>query len=149
MAVMDAKNQCNVLCVDDSAVTLAAMEQALSGFFHVRTTTSAPVALRLLDRDRYHVVCADWELYGSSGIELFRAIAKKELELTPCFILVMAQTEKLMDPSFEVDRKTLGILRKPYASSELIERVHQFAGLAKLKESSSKLRAALKEEGSG
>ena len=149
MAVMEAKSRCNVLCVDDSAATLAGMEQVLSGFFNVRTTTSAPVALRLLERERYHVVCADWQLYGTSGIELFRAISKKALALTPCFILVTSRTDQLLDPSFDLDRKSLGILRKPYAVSELIARVHQFAALAKLKESSGKLRAALKVGGSG
>lgn len=144
---MEASDTFNVLVVDDDPSMLASMEAVLADHFHVRTCASPGVALRLLERDVYHVICADWQMPEMSGTDFFSAVTQKQLSFEPCFILVTAYTSELLDPSFADHRKNLGILRKPFSPVELLERVHQFAGLARLRQSNRKLKAAVKGAG--
>jgi two-component system, OmpR family, response regulator ChvI len=141
---MESKDKYSVLLVDDDASMLLSMDAILSDHFRVRTTASPSIALRLLDREPFHVICADWYMPEMSGLDFFHAVSKKEIDLVPCMILVTAHTAELLDPIFAEERKNLGILRKPFSPVELLERVHQFAALAKLKESTGKLRAVVK-----
>jgi DNA-binding response OmpR family regulator len=120
------------------------MEAVLADHFRVRSTSSPYVASRLLERDTYHVVCSAWYMPEMSGLEFFRSITNLKIAVVPSMILMTAHTAELLDPVFAEERKNLGILRKPFSPIELLERVHQFAVLAKLRESTGKLRSALK-----
>jgi len=134
-----------VLLVDDDIRLLESMTAVLADDFVVRSATSGYQALRLLERESFHVICADWQMPGMSGVEFFREIAQKELELTPCLILVTAHTSELLESVPYEDRKLLGMLRKPFSPEQLIERVKQFARVAQLKRSSAVLNATLGE----
>jgi DNA-binding NtrC family response regulator len=142
---MMASEALGVLVVDDDPSMLVSMEAVLSDAFRVRSTSSPLMALRILDREAFHVVCADWYMPEMSGMELFRSVTKKQLDPVPCFVLVTGHTAELLDTVSPDERKNVGILRKPFSPVELLERVHQFANLAKLKESTGKLRAAVRE----
>jgi DNA-binding response OmpR family regulator len=143
-SAMESKEKYSVLLVDDDASMLSSMEAVLSDDFRVRSTSSPSVAARLLERDTYHVVCADWHMPEMNGLEFFRSITRMKIDVVPSLILVTAHTAELLDPVFAEERKNLGILRKPFSPVELLERVHQFAVLAKLRESTGKLRSAVK-----
>jgi two-component system C4-dicarboxylate transport response regulator DctD len=135
-----------VLLVDDDHSMLISMEAILSETFYVRMTHSANEALRILDRDYFHVVCADWRMPDMDGIELFRALSRKTLNYVPCCVLISAHAAEVLTQVSVEDRKTLGILRKPFSPQELIERVTLFANLAHLKSSSTKLKAAIRKD---
>ncbi|HEY4106075.1 MAG TPA: response regulator [Polyangiaceae bacterium] len=134
-----------VLLVDDDIRLLESMAAVLSDQFTVCCATSGFQALRLLDHDTFHVVCADWQMPGMDGVEFFRALSQKDLMIRPCFVLVTAHTGELLDKVPYDDRRMLGMLRKPFSPQELIERVNQFVGVARMKRSSAALNAALGE----
>jgi CheY-like chemotaxis protein len=119
------------------------MEAVLADQFTVRTCASGPEALHMLDREPFHVVCADWQMPGMDGVAFFQAVTRRSPEILPCFILVTAHAGELLDQVPYEDRKMLGMLRKPFSPEQLIERVNQFAGVAKLKSSNAALKAAM------
>jgi DNA-binding NtrC family response regulator len=51
-----------VLLVDDDVRLLESMEAVLADQFGVRCCTSGREALRVLDLEPFHVVCADWRM---------------------------------------------------------------------------------------
>lgn len=130
-----------VLLVDDDAHLLESMEAVLSEQFVVRRCTSGQDALGLLEREAFHVVCADWQMPGMDGVEFFHAVARRKLRLLPCFVLTTAHAGELLNRVPYEDRKMLGMLRKPFSPDQLLERVTQFAGVAHLKRSNAALRA--------
>lgn len=132
-----------VLLVDDDTRLLESMEAVLSEQFTVRICASGPEALRLLDREPFHVVCADWQMPGMDGVTFFQAVTRRRLALLPCFILITAHAGELLDQVPYEDRKMLGMLRKPFSPEQLIERVNQFAGVAQLKRSNAALKAVV------
>jgi len=132
-----------VLLVDDDITLLESMALILSEEFAVRSANSGVQALRMLDREPFHVVCADWQMPGMDGVEFFRAVAQKKYAIQPCFILVTAYAGELLDRVPYQDRKMLGMLRKPFSPEQLIERVHQFAAVAHMKRSSAALKAVV------
>jgi CheY-like chemotaxis protein len=132
-----------VLLVDDDARLLESMEAVLSDQFGVRCCASGREALRLLDQEAFHVVCADWQMPGMDGVEFFHAVARRELKLLPCFVLITAHARELLDQVPYEDRKLLGMLRRPFSPDQLIERVNQFAGVAHLKRSNAALKAVV------
>ncbi len=124
-----------VLLVDDDEALLESMAAVLSEQFDVRTCPSADEALKLFDTEAFQVVCADWQMPGMDGIAFFNAVAQREQQLLPCFVLVTAYAAELLEQVPYRDRKILGMLRKPFSPEQLIERVNQFAGVAHLKRS--------------
>jgi DNA-binding response OmpR family regulator len=134
-----------VLLVDDDIRLLESMAAVLADQFIVRCSSSALQALGMIDREPFHVVCADWQMPGMDGVEFFQELAQKTLAIKPCFILVTAHASELLDRVPYEDRKMLGMLRKPFSPDQLIERVKQFAGVAQLKRSSAALNAVLAE----
>ncbi len=134
-----------VLLVDDDFPLLESMAAVLSEQFVVHSATSGPQALHLMKRENYHVVCADWQMPGMDGVEFFQQVDALNLAQKPCFILITAHANELLDRVPYEDRKMLGMLRKPFSPQQLIERVNQFAGVAHLKRSTAALSAALGE----
>ena len=134
-----------VLLVDDDIRLLESMAAVLADQFVVRCATSGLHALRLMERETFHVVCADWQMPGMDGVEFFQEVAEKNLELKPCFILVTGHASELLERVPYEDRKMLGMLRKPFSPEQLIERVNQFAGVAHMKRSSAALKAVINE----
>jgi two-component system response regulator HupR/HoxA len=132
-----------VLLVDDDSGLLESLEAVLADQFAVRTCNSGQDALRLMDREPFHVVCADWQMPGMDGIEFFSAVKRRKIATLPCFVLVTAHAGELLDQVPYEDRKMLGMLRKPFSPEQLIERVNQFAGVAHLKRSNAALKAVV------
>ncbi|MET0794793.1 MAG: response regulator [Polyangiaceae bacterium] len=140
---MDPPESYRVLLVDDDAFLLESMAAVLADQFAVRCCSSGQDALRLLDREAFHVVCADWQMPGMDGVVFFHAVARRRLKLLPCFVLTTAHAGELLDQVPYEDRKMLGMLRKPFSPEQLIERVSQFAGVAHLKRSNAALKAVV------
>ena len=133
-----------VLLVDDDPAMLASMDAVLADHFRVRTCASPHMALRLVEREDYDVVCMDWKMPDMDGIEFFRAMELQQGSEMPCCILITAHAAELLDKVSMEDRKLLGMLRKPFSPDELVERVSLFANLSNMKRSNSRLKAALR-----
>jgi CheY-like chemotaxis protein len=133
-----------VLLVDDDASLLTSMELILSHQFDVRSCTTPYEALRVVQRDPFHVVCADYQMPGMDGLQFFRMLWNLALPVRPCCVLITAHALDILDKVSPEDRRILGILRKPFKPDALIERVSLFAGVADLRRSSAKLKAAVK-----
>lgn len=132
-----------VLLVDDDVRLLESMEAVLADQFAVHCCTSGAEALGVLDLEPFHVACADWQMPGMDGVAFFQNVARRNLALLPCCVLITAHVGELLDQVPYEDRKMLGMLRKPFSPEQLLERVNQFAGIAHLKRSNTALRAAL------
>ena len=144
---MGSRESYRVLLVDDDAPLLESMEAVLADQFGVRCCASGREALRLLDREAFHVVCADWQMPDMDGVKFFHAVARRKLKLLPCFVLVTAHAGELLDQVPYEDRKMLGMLRKPFSPEQLLDRVNQFAGVAHLKRSNATLKAVVLKGG--
>jgi DNA-binding NtrC family response regulator len=129
-----------VLLVDDDPALLESMEAVLADQFEVRTCTSARVALYFMAREPFHVVCSDWHMPEMNGLQLYRAILSSGFRFQPSFVLISAHAADLMDPEFQQESDAIAFLRKPFAPLDLVHRIDQSAGLAKLKSSTGKIR---------
>lgn len=128
-----------VMVVDDDRVLLDSMVAILADEFDVVQCSSAQEALRTLQTESVHVVCSDWQMPGMDGVEFFRQMTL----LWPSIgcILVTGHFEELAKKVEWADRKTLGILRKPFDPQQFLDRVSQFAHLAQMKRSIQNLNA--------
>jgi len=135
-----------VLLVDDDESLLQSMEAVLAEQFEVRCCSSAADAMSVLNRESFHVVCADWQMPGMDGIAFFQAVSRLRFALLPCFVLVTAHAGELLDRVPYEDRRMLGMLRKPFSPRQLIQRVNQFASVAHSKRSNPAPDVAASEE---
>jgi DNA-binding response OmpR family regulator len=136
-----------VLLVDDDETMLASMAAVLEDHFEIQTCSSPLAALRLLATETFDVVCMDWKMPEMDGIEFFRALEKQLGERMPSCVLITAHTAELLDQVSVDSRKLLGMLRKPFSPDELIARVGQFATIARMKISNTRLKAAVRGTG--
>jgi hypothetical protein len=65
----------------------------------------------------------------------------------PSCVLITAHTAELLDQVSVDSRKLLGMLRKPFSPAELVQRVGQFANIARMKISNTRLKAAVRGTG--
>ncbi len=132
-----------VLLVDDEPALLASMTAVLGARFDVTACASTRVALDLLGRESFHVICADWQMPGMDGIDFFRLLGQRaRLGRSGC-ILMTAHPAELIEQVAWADRKMLGFLSKPFRPADLVDRVSHFATVASMKRSSRALSAAV------
>ncbi len=137
-----------VLLVDDDEAMLRSMEAILADHFEVETCNAPLAALRLVAVEKFDVICIDWKMPDMDGIEFFRRLEQQHAERIPSCILITAHTAELLDQVSLESRKILGMLRKPFSPNDLVERVALFANLARMKNSNTHLKAAVRGTGS-
>lgn len=136
-----------VLLVDDDEPMLASMAAILEDHFDVATSSSPFDALCRVAAEKFDVICMDWKMPDMDGIDFFRALERQQGDRMPSCILITAHTAELLDQVSVESRKILGMLRKPFAPQELVERVTLFANLARMKNSNTRLKAAVRGTG--
>jgi CheY-like chemotaxis protein len=141
-----------VLVVDDDEMIRTSLLAILGDEFEVEACGSAREALvnievAVLEDRAFHVICSDWQMPGSDGLELFRRLAQHTDWPSISCILMTAYADELADQVEWSDRKTLGFVRKPFAPEQLIDRVRHYAGIAQMKRGVRALRAAARNEG--
>jgi DNA-binding response OmpR family regulator len=144
---MATTRKTRVLLVDDDSTLLASMAAILEDHFDITTSTSPLAALSLVAAERFDVVCMDWKMPEMDGIEFFHALERQQAERMPSCILITAHTAEVLDQVSVESRKILGMLRKPFAPRDLVERVTLFANLARMKHSNTRLKAAVRGTG--
>lgn len=142
-----AKDAFRVLLIDDEPMLLESMKAVLDDEFEVSVCGSAREALELLSHASFHVICCDWQMPGMDGLHFFRLLSRRaSLSASGC-ILITAHTAALLEQVAWLDRKMLGVLRKPFRPSDLVDRVTHFASVAEMKRSTKELRTTIIRRG--
>lgn len=81
----------NVVVVDDDPLVRLVLARAVTGLGHVSLPAeSGGEALRLVERERVHVVISDWMMPGMTGLELCQRIRARDSMEYVYFLLVTA-----------------------------------------------------------
>jgi CheY-like chemotaxis protein len=132
------KERFSVLVVDDDLALLETTVALLQTEHNVVGTSKPHEALRLLKTSSFQVVVTDWMMPTMDGIELFRAILRLDRPIA-CLLMTGRMEEFTEEVSFE-SRKMLGLIAKPFAPEQMLDRVRQLGRLAAMKSSVKKLR---------
>ncbi len=116
-----------VLVVDDDAWMARVIEAALAADMDVVTCPSGELALRMLENEDFHVVCADYKMPGMNGIELLARAAQIREHIGG--LLVTGADAQLLSEQ----RKNHYVLTKPFDPARLLGVVTQLARIAEMK----------------
>jgi DNA-binding NtrC family response regulator len=118
-----------VLVVDDHASAREAMTDILRRAGHqVQAASSAPEALRRLEKETYDVILTDLQMPGMDGLELLRALAERGDETQVAMITAHASVSTAVEA---MRRGAFDYLEKPFDVEQLerlIARALQDAG---------------------
>lgn len=111
-----------ILVVDDSAVSLATVEQKLKDIYEVITVNSGVRALRYLKNERPDLILLDIKMEGKDGIETLKELREmKNGEDIPVIMLTSKN-----DKGSLIETAKLGIydyLLKPFDTQDLHKRI--------------------------
>jgi two-component system response regulator HupR/HoxA len=107
-----------VLIVDDDRSVLVTMEAILDEHYDVVATTDANVALARIDGDSFDIVCVDYVMPGTTGLELLEHVAAQP-EFT-ARILISGHREH-QDRWQRTWGELYYVLLKPFAPEELLD----------------------------
>jgi DNA-binding NtrC family response regulator len=128
-----------VLLVDDDQRLLLTLEAILSATFDVTCCGSAAEALAM-DLERFHLVCADYNMPKTTGLELLARVARQHPAVC-CLLMTGA------DDFFEVVKHVVNrppVIFKPMDPDRMIHTVAHLVSIAAMKRS-----AAILPDGSG
>ena len=126
-----------VLVVDDERSVLDGIGAVLEDAVDVVCCGSATEARRAVSAQHFHVVCSDYSMPGTNGLELLNEIAARS-QNTGCLLLTGAEDY--------VKRKAFSgyyVMLKPFDPERLIALVLQLARIAAMKSSVHELRPSL------
>ena len=113
-------DQKKIVIVDDDAVALRTMKDALSETFKVYGANSGPNALKVMKKVGADLVLLDHEMPEMNGPEVLREMrSMPETALVPVFFLSGAE----MDEAEAKAQGALGFIRKGTAMWEILERI--------------------------
>jgi DNA-binding response OmpR family regulator len=111
-----------VLIVDDDALIRASMAEVLSSEgYAVTEAADGADALRLASEVEPEIVLLDLALPGHSGIEVLKVLQAERPTREMRVVVVSAYAQLLLDEDVRHD----GVLHKPFALDELLQRVRQ------------------------
>ncbi|MCW5634076.1 MAG: response regulator [Rubrivivax sp.] len=114
-----------VLVVDDEPELASMMRAALEAAGHkVVTAESGAVALALLGEGRFDVVVTDLRMPGIDGGALWRVVREHDAALARRFVFVTGDTLSPLPVELRRDGGA-EVLEKPFAASDLVERVRR------------------------
>jgi DNA-binding NtrC family response regulator len=116
-----------VLVVDDDPVVLKIAGAVLSTDMDVVTCTEGRQALRLVEAEDFHVVCADYMMRGMNGVELLENVARLKPHIG-CLLVTGSD-----DYFRSEERKDYFVLLKPFNPERLLSIVGQMARIAEMK----------------
>lgn len=123
-------NKARILAVDDNAISLKAIDQALRNEYEVITVNSGERALRYLMCEKPDLILLDIQMANKDGIETLKEIrAMKNGADIPVIMLTSKNDKETI-----IQSSRLGIddyVLKPFDSRELSERICQTLEKAK------------------
>jgi two-component system response regulator HupR/HoxA len=117
----------SLLVVDDDRALLETTLALLEDGFDARGAVSGLEALRLLEKQPSHVVCADFDMPGLNGVELLHRVC--ELYPGTTGILVTGLRDQL-PAGVARDESIFAVIYKPYAPDALIRTIQNAVSLA-------------------
>lgn len=116
-----------ILAVDDDAIVLTRISSILRNDYDLVTVNSGMRALRYLDLEKPDLILLDIRMVQQDGIETLREIRKREeCRDIPVIMLTGVESKDMV-----LESAKLGVcdyLLKPFASLELLKRVHRVFG---------------------
>lgn len=119
-----------VLVVDDDEVLLETMVALLQREHRVVGASRPDEALRLLETRAFDVVVTDWLMPGMDGVELFRSVVR--LDRPIAVLLMTGRMEEFAEEVSLESRELLGVIGKPFAPMQMLDRVRQLGRLAEM-----------------
>ena len=117
-----------VMVIDDDDIVLDSLKHALSlNGFGVFTFISPRQALREYeaDSDKYDIVISDFHLPGMNGIDVMRAILKKNPQV-PVIIMSGDEDRELLPKTLQMGAQAF--FYKPLDITQLIEKLYELGG---------------------
>lgn len=111
-----------ILVVDDSAVSLATVEQKLKDIYEVITVNSGVRALRYLKNERPDLILLDIKMEGKDGIETLKELREMRNGTDIPVIMLTSKNDK----GSLIETAKLGIydyLLKPFDTQDLHKRI--------------------------
>ncbi len=133
----ETSTRIRVLVVDDDLSIRSTIAGILEEDFEVTTCGSPRRALTLLSQSDYDLIVTDWQMPEMDGLEFARAALARYARLG-C-LLMTGQMDDLSQQVAWSERKTIGLLSKPFRPEQFLDRVTQVAQLARMKRSIAKL----------
>lgn len=131
--VQDNNSKKCILAVDDTAIVLTRISDALRNDYEVITVNSGVRALKCLKERKADLILLDIQMVPMNGIETLQAIRNmKELQDIPVIMLTGVE-----DKDIVMESAKLGIcdyILKPFASEELLKRIARAFELGKKQE---------------
>lgn len=113
-----------ILVVDDSAVSLATVEQKLKDLYEVITVNSGVRALRYLKNQRPDLILLDIKMEGKDGIETLKELREMKNGADIPVIMLTSKNDK----GSLIETAKLGIydyLLKPFDTQDLHKRIRR------------------------
>lgn len=113
-----------ILVVDDSAVSLAIVEQKLKDMYEVITINSGERALRYLKSEKPDLILLDIKMEGKDGIETLKELRTMENGADIPVIMLTSKNDK----GSLIETAKLGIydyLLKPFDTQDLYNRIRK------------------------
>lgn len=113
-----------ILAVDDTAIVLTRISDALRSDYEVITVNSGARALKCLKERKADLILLDIQMASMNGIETLKAIRSME-DLQDIPVIMLTGVE---DKNIVMESAKLGIcdyVLKPFASEELIKRIRR------------------------
>ncbi len=120
----DRNSKVCILAVDDTAIILSRISDALSDEFEVITVNSGARALKFLKERKPDLILLDIQMSPMDGIETLHKIrSMKDLEDIPVIMLTGVEDKETV-----MESARLGIcdyILKPFSSGELLKRINR------------------------
>lgn len=117
-------NKTRILAVDDNAISLKAIDQALRDEYEVITVNSGERAIRYLLCERPDLILLDIQMAHKDGIETLKEIRSMKNGADIPVIMLTSKNDK----ETIIQSSRLGIddyVLKPFDSKQLSERIYQ------------------------
>lgn len=113
-----------ILVVDDSAVSLATVEQKLKDLYDVITVNSGDRALRYLKNEKCDLILLDIKMEGKDGIETLQELRAMENGAKVPVIMLTSKSDK----ESIIETTKFGIydyVLKPFSTQDLHNRIRR------------------------
>ena len=123
------RNKIQILVVDDNqpARQLIKSTLALSGYTGITEATDGSKALEALQHRKFDLIICDWDMPGTSGIDVLRAIrADESLSAIPFLMVTANQQREFVEAAIEAGENDY--VAKPYRLSTLNDKTTRLLG---------------------
>jgi len=123
------RNKVQILVVDDNqpARQLVKSTLALAGYTAITEATNGSKALEALQHRRFDLIICDWDMPGTSGIDVLRAVrADESLSSIPFLMVTANQQREFVEAAIEAGVDDY--VAKPYRLNTLNDKTIRLLG---------------------